>query len=249
MLRVNLRTAALFYIFSSVFILGCSSPEKKSDTPEGAFAIAQELDKDEMFDEAIRRYQEVKTKYPYSKFATQAELAAADCYYKQESYLESQVAYQTFKELHPKHPQADYVTYKLAMSFFEQLPDTVDRDLTLAQSSILYFDEVLVQYPNSAHVKDAQEKRTDALKRLAGKEAYIAEFYFKRKKFDSALNRYEGLLRRYPNQGFEADALSKAAISAARVGELDRAKKYTKELKDKFPGSRELSEAEKEIRE
>lgn len=245
MLRVNLLLVLVF----AAFIFGCSSNEKKSDTPEGAFAIAQEFDKDEMFEEAIRRYNEVKTKFPYSKFATQAELAAADCYYKQESFLEAQVAYQTFKELHPKHPQADYVTYKLGMSFYEQLPSTVDRDLTLAGSAILYFDEVLQQYPNSSHAKDAGEKKIDALKRLAGKEAYIAEFYYKRKQYDSALPRYEGLLRKYPNLGFDAESLSKAAISAARIGELDRAKRFTKELKDKFPNSGELSDAEKELRE
>lgn len=244
-----LRVKWLWTLLLPLFFLACSGTEKKSDTPEGAFAIAQEFDKDEMYEEAIRRYGEVKTKYPYSKFATQAELAAADCYFKQESFLEAQVAYQTFKELHPKHPQADYVTFKLAMSFYQQLPETVDRDLTLAGSAILYFDELLAQYPNSTHVKEAQEKKTDALKKLAGKESYIAGFYFKKKNYDSALNRYEGLLKKYPGVGFDAEALSRAAISAARIGELDRARRYTRELKAKFPGSGELSDAEKEIKE
>lgn len=244
-----LRVKWLLPLLLPLLLAACSGTEKKSDTPEGAFAIAQEFDKDQMYEEAIRRYNEVKTKYPYSRFATQAELAAADCYFKQESFLEAQVAYQTFKELHPKHPQADYVTYKLGMSFYQQLPDTVDRDLTLATSSIMYFDEVLAQYPNSSHIKEAQEKKTELLKRLAGKEAYIAEFYFKRKQFDSALARYEGLLKKYPGLGFDADALSKAAVSAVRLGELDRARRYTKELQSKFPGSGELRAAEKELKE
>lgn len=252
MLRVKSVLSAIFALIVSLVmslaIVGCSSDEKKSDTAEGAFALAQEFDKSERYDEAIRRYQEVKNKFPYSKFATEAELAMADAYYKQETYPEAQVSYQTFKELHPKHAQIDYVTFRLAMSFFNQLPDTIDRDLTLTQSAMLYFDEVVARYPNSTHVKESQEKKQECLKKLAGKEEYIADFYFIRSKYDSALNRYESLLKVYPNLGFDARALSRAAISAARLGELDRAKSLIQKLRTQFPGSSELASAEKEIR-
>lgn len=240
---------SLILSLSLAVLVGCSSEEKKSDTPEGAYAIAQEFDKDERFEEAIRRYNEVKTKFPYSKFATLSELAIADCYFKQESFLEAQVSYQTFKELHPKHAQIDYITFRLAMSFYEQLPDTVDRDLTLAGSAILYFEEVSAQYPNSTYAKEAQEKKTDLLKRLASKEAYIANFYFKRKQFDSALTRFEGLLSKYPTLGYDSEALAKASVSAYKTGELDKARKYVSELRKKFAGSEDLQYAEKEIQE
>lgn len=248
MLRVKSLFSILFVLSLSVSLAGCSSDEKKSDTAEGAYALAQEFDKNERYDEAIRRYQEVKNKFPYSKFATQAELAMADAYYKQESYPEAQVTYQTFKELHPKHPQIDYVTFRLALSFFMQLPETLDRDLALTSSAILYFDETVARYPNSTHVAEAKEKKIECLKKLAGKEDYIANFYFIRKKFDSALTRYEGLLKTYPNLGFDAHALSRAAISAARMGELDRAKSLVQKLRQQFPDSSELSAAEKEIK-
>jgi outer membrane protein assembly factor BamD len=176
-----------------------------------------------------------------------AELAIADAYFKQETYAEAQVAYQSFKDLHPKHPKIDYVTYRLALSFYNQLPPTIDRDLSLAQSTILYCDEVINQYPNSEFVKDANDKKQATLKMLAGKEDYIAEFYFIREKYDSALTRYEGLLKKYPGLGYDAKALSGAAISATKVGEPDKARKYLAELQRKFPGSDELAAAKKEI--
>ena len=172
----------------------------------------------------------------------------ADAYYKQESFPEAQVTYQTFKELHPKHANIDYVTFRLAMSFFMQLPETIDRDLALTASAILYFDELVVRYPNSTHVAEAKEKKTECLKKLASKEEYIADFYFIRKKYDSALNRYELLVKNYPNLGFEARALSRAAIAAARIGELDRAKSLVQKLRTQFPDSSELSAAEREIK-
>lgn len=231
-----------------VFLNSCSSDEKRSDTPEGAFSLAQEYEKDERFEEAIRRYNEIKNKFPYSKYATMAELAAADTYFKQESFAEAQVAYQGFKELHPKHPQIDYVTFRLGLSYYEQLPSTIDRDLALASSAILYFDEVISQYPNSAHAKDAQEKRKESLMKLAQKEEYIADFYFKKGVYDSALTRYEGLFRTYGDLGFEAKAIGRAALCAHRSGDQDRAKRYLSMLKQRYPDSDDYKTAAGEIK-
>jgi outer membrane protein assembly factor BamD len=227
----------------TIFLSSCSSKEKSSDTAEGAYAIAQEFDKDELWERAISKYQEVKNKYPYSKYATMAELAIADCHFKDESFPEAQVSYQAFKDLHPKHPQIDYVTHRLGLSFFKQLPSTIDRDLTLASSAILYFNEVINQYPNSPLVAEAKTKKDDAYKMLAQKEQYIADFYFKMEKFDSALGRYELLLKKYPGLGFDAKAMSQAAIAASRIGEPEKAHKYIDELEKRFANSDELKAA------
>jgi outer membrane protein assembly factor BamD len=246
MLRVII---SVLLLISSIWALsGCSSGDKKADTPEGAYQLAQEFDKDERYEEAIKRYQDIKNKFPYSKYATMSELAVADAYFKQESYAEAQVAYQAFKDLHPKHAKIDYVTFRLALSFYNQLPPTTDRDLTLSQSAILYFDEVINQFPNSEFVGEARDKKAATLKMLAEKENYIAEFYFIREKYDSALGRYEGLLRKYPGLGFDAQALSHAAVSAAKAGEPDKAKRYLADLQKRFPGSDELQFAKEGIK-
>jgi outer membrane protein assembly factor BamD len=245
MLRVII---SVLLLISGIWLTSaCSSADKKADTPEGAYQLAQEFDKDERYEEAIKRYQEVKNKFPYSKYATMSELALADAYYKQESYPEAQVAYQAFKDLHPKHQQIDYATFRLAMSFFNQLPPTIDRDLTISQNALLYFDEVVNQYPNSEYVKEAQEKKATTLKMLADKENYIAEFYFIREKYDSAMNRYDALLKKYPGQGWDARALSHAAVAASKIGDADRAKKYLAELQKRFPGSEDYNFAKEGI--
>ncbi len=236
-----------FALFLAFGLLGCSTDDKRTDTAESAFKYAEEFDKEDRYEEAIKRYGDVRNRFPYSKYATQAELAMADVFYRQESYAEAQVSYQSFKDLHPKHPQIDYVTFQLAMSYFQQLPGTVDRDLTLAASAILFFDEVIQQYPNSKYFGEAKKKRDESYKMLAGKEDYIAEFYFIREKYDSALSRYEGLLKKYPNRGFDAKSLSRMTIAAHRLGEKERAKKYLNELAKRFPSSSELEEARKEI--
>lgn len=233
---------------SSLLFTACSSVEKNSSTPEGAFAIAEEFDKGERYEESIRRYTEVKNKFPYSNFAMKSELAIADVYYKQESYAEAQVAYQMFKDLHPTAPQADYVQFRLGLSYFNQLPATIDRDLSLANDTILNLTDLIKKYPNSQYVPEAKEKRTATVKMLGEKEEYIADFYFKRGIFDSAVGRYENLYKNYGGLGFEKKALSRLVISAKKIDDLPRAQKYLKILAQSFPDSSELKDAEKEMK-
>ncbi|MBX2987973.1 MAG: outer membrane protein assembly factor BamD [Bdellovibrionaceae bacterium] len=240
-----LRVIIALFLMSS--LLACSSVEKKSDTPEGLFSIAQELEESDRYELAILRYNDVKNKFPYSSWATKAELAIADVHYKAESWPEAQVSYQAFRELHPTHPQIAYVVFRLGMSYYNQMPETVDRDLTLAKDAIDSFDEVIRRHPGSEYAAEAREKKEDSLKRLAGKEEYIADFYFKRGFYGAALPRYEGLLRNYPNLGFDAKALSRAAIAANKADHKEKAREYLQLLKGKFPDSSELNAARREI--
>lgn len=241
-----MRHVSLVAILSLyVFLVACSSDDKKADTAEGAYAIAQDYEKNDRYDEAIRRFQEVKNKFPYSKYATMAELAIGDTYYKQESYAEAQVAFQSFKDLHPKHPQIDYVTYMLGMSYFKQLPSTVDRDLSLASSAILFFEEVMQQYPNSKYNKESRENRDNTINMLAQKEDYIGDFYYKRGNFESALPRYENLAKKFKGNALEAKALARASIAASKIGEQEKANRYRADFKKSFPAANLEAEASK----
>jgi outer membrane protein assembly factor BamD len=241
-----LKFLPFLFVFSG--LLACSTMDKKSDTPDGAFSIAEEFDKDERYEEAIRRYTEVKNKFPYSNFAAKAELAIADVYFKQESYPEAQVSYQAFRELHPKHPQIDYVVFRIGLSYFNQLPSTLDRDLTIAHEVITTFDDLMKKYPDSKYINEAGDKKLETMKMLAGKEEYIAFFYFKRDMFESALPRYEGMLAKYSGVGYDEKALFGAAASANKLGDSFKSKKYRDELLKRYPNSAEARRAEKEIK-
>lgn len=240
----------LLVIFSAAafFTVGCSSTDDKLDTAEAVFAKAQELEKDERYEEAIQKYTDVKNKFPYSKLAPQAELAIGDVHFKQEAFPEAQAAYTVFKELHPKHTQIDYVTFRVGLSYYNQLPPTIDRDLSVAYSAIRSFDEVLTKFSSSPHATEAREKKMTALKMLAEKEIYIADFYFKRENWDSALIRYEGVAKGHAGLGFDAKALAYGAVSARRLGELKKSEELMAKLKKEFPNSEEYSFAEKEIK-
>lgn len=236
----------LLSMVAAILLSSCASDEKKTDTAEATFNLAQEYEKDERYEEAVKKYSEVKNKYPYSQFATRAELAIADVYYKEESFGEAQINYQTFRELHPTHPQTDYVIFRTGMSFYQQLPESIDRDLSLANDAISSFDELIQKHPQSEFMKEAKEKRESSLKKLAEKEDYVGDFYFKRKIFDSALLRYEYLLTSYPNLGLDERATARAYYSSVKVKDKVKTKKYREMLKTQYPQSKELSLLKKE---
>lgn len=234
---------------SLVLVLSsCSTTDHiDSSTPEGAFKIAEEYEKDERYEEAIQRFQEIKNKNPYSRFAVLSELKIADLHFKREAYIEAQNAYLLFKDFHPKHPQSDYVTYQLALSYYNQLPPTIDRDLTVTDKAIIYFEEVINSYPNSSYAAEAKEKRMSCLKMKVQKELYIAQFYVKREHYDSALKRFEVVITKYPGLGYEAQALYGAAKSAYEIGEKEKANQYYANLKSLFADSDEAKRASHEF--
>lgn len=241
-----------FYVLSLLLIfsiIGCSSTDEiDTSSAEGAYKLGEKYRKDERYEDAIQQFQIVKNKFPYSRLATNAELQIADINYERETFIEAQNAYELFKELHPKHQKIDYVTFQLAMSFYKQLPESIDRDLTLAKQAILYFDEVITSFPSSEYFEKAKKRKVESRKKLGKKELYVADFYFIRDKFDSALSRYEGLLKKYGNLGLDEEALYGAALSAAHVKDEQKKGFYMDKLNKSFPNSKWTEKARKDLK-
>lgn len=243
----SLKTLLISAVFLG-FVSGCSSTaELDTSTPEGAYALGEKLDKDERFEEAIAQYSVVKNKHPYSKLATEAELKIAEIHFKREDFIEAQAAYQTFKELHPTHPKIAYVTFRMGLSLYMQLPGTIDRDLGVAERSILYFDEVIQSYATSGHVAEARDYKQKALKMLAEKEYYIGNFYFIRDFYLAALGRFEDMLEKYPTSELAPQALYGASVSAYKIKDLAKAKSYYRRLTTEFKDSKEAGKARSEL--
>ncbi len=244
--RMEIGMAPKFKVLKSLFIfsvlcffVACASDEKNANTAEALFKDAQEYADAERYDVAIQKYADVKNKFPYSALATEAELAVADLHFKRESFPEAQISYQNFRDLHPKHPRIDYVIFRAGLSFFMQLPDSTDRDLTVANDAIYHFNEVIKNYPASTHLKEAKENREKAFVMLAEKEIYIADFYLRQEKYQASLARYENVLANYSGYGLDPKALSGAVKAATKSNDDAKRKKYLDILTSKYGNSDE----------
>ena len=179
----------------AVISISCALETPKGKTKaEVLFKESKILKEDGRYILATEKLNQLKNEHPYSFFAVPAELMLADILYEQESFVESAAAYIIFRDFHPKHPQTPYVVYKIAESFYKQIPDTFDRDLESAFESIKYYKEVLANYPESEYAKDANKKINEAQNMIIQKEKYIADFYYKTESYNAAMWRYKNIL-------------------------------------------------------
>jgi outer membrane protein assembly factor BamD len=247
----SMKRLTFFYIFSALLIslcIGCvTEPKVNLETPQGVFKLAEFYRKQDRYEEAIAQYKALINKHPYSKLAIEAELKVADCHYKKEEFAEAFASYKAFKELHPKYPNIDYAVYQAAESLREQLPSTVDRDLTQATLAISLYEEVVSVYPQSQYAASSQEKKLALIQMLADKEIYIADFYYKQKKFISALNRYEIFLSTFPQNVKTPYVLLWAAHAAKKADVPDKIKLHAGRLLSDFPGTPEAKTARKDF--
>jgi len=230
----------LLSLLSVFFFVGCSTTESiDAQSAEKAFKDAKSYEDDERFEEALKRYDEIKNKFPYSQYSKECDLRIAEVYYKKEDYQAAASAYSNFKFLYPNHPQIPYVSFQLAMSYFKQLPSTIDRDLSKGKQALAEFNVVIDKYPGSEWAPKAQDKKKETQDMLAKKEEYIAEFYFKREQYLSALKRYEGLIKMPAPSDMTSKAYYRAAVCAFELGEFSHGKNLMEALSQKYPASDE----------
>jgi len=203
----------------------CEKPTGQTEA-EVLYKEAKELMSDERFILATEKLNQLKNKYPYSFYATPAELLQADILYLQESYTEAAAAYLLFRDFHPKHDEIPYVVYKIAESYFNQIPDTFDRDLQGAVESIKYYRELLDKYSTSQYSKDASEKISKCKEMLLNKEKYIADFYFKTEVFQAARWRYLDMLNHFEDKELRNHSMIRVVESSLKMKEYENCISY-----------------------
>lgn len=237
-------TGVLFAVVFALVMVRCSSKQATKEDADSIYQEAEEAYKDEKYLIAIEKYRDIKNRFPYSARATDAELRIADAYFAQESYIEAESAYEIFKELHPTHPKADYVQYRIGLSFFNQIPDNATRDLTAAYRCIEAFQVLIDKYPSSEYVAKAKESIVEAKKRLAEFENYVADFYYRRRHYLSASYRYSALLQEYSNLGYDEEALFRLGQSYYNIRMYNNAKDALHRLMQQFPNSEYKSQSQ-----
>jgi outer membrane protein assembly factor BamD len=228
-------------MFLVTFFSGCSAVTIDNDSPpEAQYAEGERLLNKDRYLEAVERFRILKSRYPYSKYAALATLRIGDTHFAEEAFLESAAAYKVFRDLYPKHEKTPYAIFRMGESHYNTLPSTDDRDLDSAQMAIDAYTMLMKDFPNSEYEKEAEKRIAELRTRLAEKEIYVGDFYFKRELYQAAANRYSYLLLNYPEQGKSEENIYKLAYSFERMGEYSKADQAIEILEKDYPnGSRE----------
>jgi outer membrane protein assembly factor BamD len=162
------------------------------------------------YDQAIELFQEVIDNYPYSDYATLAELRIADIHFDREKYEEALSYYQDFVELHPNHPRVPYAIFRNGLCAFEQMSDP-DRDQTTTYDAIAQFEVLLDRYPDWEQASDAREMLRLAQDQLVRRDILVGDFYMAHGDYYAALRRYRRTLADYPHHTNRVETMARLA--------------------------------------
>jgi outer membrane protein assembly factor BamD len=186
----------------------------------------------------------IKSRFPYSKYATLAELRLADAEFGAEQFLEAIDSYRLFMKFHPTHEMVanGYVSFRIGEAYFKQLPGdfwlfppSYEKDQSATEDAANELKSFLDKFPDSPYRERAKSIITLVGKRLADHEWYVARYYWDRGKPMGTVLRLRRLLERYRGVGYDEEALWLLGRAYAAVDMRDRAKLTWQELIARYP--------------
>jgi outer membrane protein assembly factor BamD len=223
--------------------------EEKETAAAALYKKGLALYKRREYDRALEVFNELKGSFPgEDPYYTWAELKLADCYFFKKEYTDAISHYEEFKKFHPFHGEIPYVVFQIALSYFKQMK-SVDRDQEATRKALSNFEFLIANYPPSVLTEKAREKVKICRERMAGKELYVAKFYYKKKKYQGAKARLEAMVKLYPEVDAFDEALFYLGKSHLKLGETDLARKVFTDLVGSYPDSKFSDEAKEELKE
>jgi len=224
-----------------------SVDETKDWGPDKLYSAArQELD-DKNYQKAIKYYDKLESRYPYGKYAQQAQLDLAYAHWKDSDPALALAACDRFIREHPNHPMVDYAYYlkgrvnfneDLGMFGFISRSDPTERDPQAARDAFDSFKELVTRFPDSRYAPDAKARMKYLVNALASHEAHVAEYYYRRAAYVAAVNRAQDVLTTYPQAPAVERALVVMIKSYDAMGIADLRDDAMRTLKANFPDNK-----------
>ena len=178
---------------------------------------------------AAKKFNEAEILFPQSEWAPRSSLMAAYSYYSQEYYIDSIAELKRFIKIYPKNKNLDYAYYMLGIVYYEQIVDE-KKDLKSINNAKNTFKFVIKNFPNTDYALDAKFKLGMVNNILASKEMYVANYYFDKKKWIAALNRFKIVINKYETTIYVEEALHRMVEINYHLGLQSEAKKYAQLL-------------------
>lgn len=210
----KISALGLLLAFFLSLSLACVEKDIDPTDPAAAFVRAREPYDDEMYDIAIQKLNEFKSRFPYSKHAPEAELMVADSQFQMSRFAEAASSYEQFVKLHPRHEKADFAQFRVGESYWSDAPDDIDREQEYTLKAIAEWEKLQSSFPDSEQSKKAQEFLNKGRRRVAEHSDFIAKFYCKQEIYHACAYRYLQLAEQYPQFN---DLIKKGYSRAARA--------------------------------
>ena len=233
-----------------MFTAGCATNAQDDETIGWSAQRLYGEAKDEMssnnWSKAIKYMEKLEARYPYGRYAQQAQLEIAYCYWKDNERASAIAAADRFIKLYPNNPNVDYAYYLKGLINFNELsgmltwltsPDMTDRDPKATREAFDALKEVVTRFPESKYAQDSAARMRYLVNALAQNEVHVARYYMKRSAYLAAANRAQYAIKAYPQTPAveEATFIMMKAYDALGITDLRDAAERV--LRTNFPNS------------
>lgn len=193
---------------------------------------------------SISTYQALESRFPFGRFAAQAQIEIVYAYYRNQDMEAARAAADRFIRLHPDNENVDYAYYMKGLASFEDgsgffsrfLPiDHTKRDPGRAQESFSDFAQLLALYPDSPYAADARSRMVYLRNNLAAYEIHVANYYLERLAYIAALRRGQYVVENFQGTPAVADGVAIMVEAYLRMGLSDLADTSLALLKENYP--------------
>ena len=244
------RVSLFLCLLPLLLATACSGHKKNPDLVQQPEPVAKMYDnaaanlQSGNYTEAAKGFNDVEQNYPYSEWATRAQLMAAYAYYKNLKYSDAVIALNQFIELHPGDPNVAYAYYIKALCYYEQISD-VQHDQEMTRKALAALRQVRERFPDTPYARDADLKIDLTLDHLAGKDMEIGRYYLDHKDYQAAINRFQTVITKYQTTTQVPEALERLVEAYTALGIKSQALRSAAILGQNFPQSQWYRDAYK----
>ena len=242
----------ILVIFAAALLGACGTMDQGPDETAGwpaskLYTEAKEAMSDGAWDKAAKLLEKLESRFPYGRFAQQAQLELGYVYWKSNEPGSALAACDRFIKLHPNHPAVDYVYYlKGLINFNEDLgfagyistQDPTERDPKAARESFDAFRELVTRFPNSKYAADATKRLQYLVNAMAMQEVHVARYYMKRGAYIAATNRAQHAIKTYPEAPAIEEAMYIMVAAYDKLAMNDLRDDADRVMRKNFPNSR-----------
>jgi outer membrane protein assembly factor BamD len=235
-----------------VFLAGCATDlqdETVGWSAQRLYGEAKDAMSNKDWPRAVKYLEKLEARYPYGRFAQQAQLEIAYAHWKDNERASAVAAVDRFIKMYPNHANVDYAWYlKGLVNFNDQYglmsaltsPDMSDRDPKSTRESFAAFKEVATRFPESRYAADATARMRYLVNALASHEVHVARYYMKRGAYLAAANRAQFAIRHYAQAPATEEAVFVLVLAYDRLGMSDLRDAADRVMRNNFPDSRYL---------
>ncbi|MFV9656873.1 outer membrane protein assembly factor BamD [Pseudomonas sp. NY15367] len=225
----------------------CSSKQPEVDENLSEVELYQQAQADldnRSYTQAIAKLKALESRYPFGRYAEQAQLELIYAYYKNAEPEAAKSSAERFIRLHPQHANVDYAYYLKGLASFDQdrgllarfLPlDMTKRDPGAARDSYNEFAQLTSRYPNSRYAPDAKQRMIYLRNLLAAYEVHVGHYYLTRQAYVAAANRGRYVVENFQETPSVGDGLAIMTEAYQRLSMDDLAATSLETLKLNYP--------------